>query len=87
MKALEVFDWGGVGRRRGPAAQERELEQLVEPRAQHFDASSAGTGAPRPLQTLMGSSGLRPARRAAGCTGQSRPGGDHDQGAKVGRAT
>ena len=31
--------------------------------------------------------GLRPPMRATGCTGQSRPGGDHDQEANVERAS
>jgi len=40
IKALVVFDCGDVGRLRGPAAQERELEHLIEPYAPHLDASS-----------------------------------------------
>ena len=48
-----VFDCGDVGRLRGPAAQERELEHLIEPYAQHLDASSR-TRATRPsLQNLV----------------------------------
>ena len=34
-----MFGRGDVGRLRGPAAQERELEHLVEPYAQHLDAA------------------------------------------------
>ena len=76
-----MFDCGDVGRLRGPAAQERELEHLIEPYAQHLDASSR-TRATRPsLQNLVRPWSLRPLMRAVGCTGQSRPGGDHDRGA------
>eukprot|EP00964_Phaeocystis_antarctica_P078659 scaffold48931_cov54-Phaeocystis_antarctica.AAC.1 len=81
------FDCGAVGRLRGPAAQERELEHLIEPYAQHLGASSR-TRATRPsLQNLVGPWGLRPPMRATGCTGQSRPGGDHHHGANVGLAS
>eukprot|EP00964_Phaeocystis_antarctica_P133085 scaffold97266_cov48-Phaeocystis_antarctica.AAC.1 len=47
------FDCGDVGRLRGPAAQERELEHLIEPYAQHLDASSR-TRATRPCRTWWG---------------------------------
>ena len=40
IKASAVFDCGDAGRLRGPAAQERELEHLIDPYAQHLDASS-----------------------------------------------
>ena len=87
MKASAVFDCGDVGRLRGPAAQERELEHLIEPYAQHLDASSR-TRATRPsLQNLVMPWSLRPPMRAAGCTGQPRPGGDHDHGANGGRSS
>eukprot|EP00964_Phaeocystis_antarctica_P039712 scaffold22716_cov76-Phaeocystis_antarctica.AAC.1 len=87
IKASAGFDCGDVGRLRGPAAQERELEHLIEPYAQHLDASSR-TRATRPsLQNLVRPWSLRPPMRAAGCTGRSRPGGDHDHGANVSRAS
>eukprot|EP00964_Phaeocystis_antarctica_P038504 scaffold22023_cov41-Phaeocystis_antarctica.AAC.1 len=58
-----VFDCGDVGRLRGPAAQERELEHLIEPYAQHLDASSR-TRATRPsLQNLVRLWALRPPMR------------------------
>ena len=60
VKALAVFDCGDVGRLRGPAAQERELEHLIESYAQHLDASSR-TRATRPsLQNLVRPWSLRP---------------------------
>ena len=87
LEALVVFGCGDVGRLRGPAAQGRELEHLIEPYAQHLDASSS-TRATRPfLQSLVRPWGLRPPMRAAGCTGQSRSGGDHGHGANVGRSS
>ena len=87
LEALVVFGCGDVGRLRGPAAQERELEHLIEPYAQHLDASSR-TRATRPsLQNLVRPWILRPPMRAASCTGQSRPGGDHDHGANGGHAS
>ena len=65
IKASAVFDCGDVGRLRGPAAQERELEHVIEPYAQHLDASSR-TRATRPsLQNLV-SAALAVERAARG---------------------
>eukprot|EP00964_Phaeocystis_antarctica_P001736 scaffold913_cov73-Phaeocystis_antarctica.AAC.4 len=49
----------------------------IEAHAQH--TSMPAPQEQQQQQNLMGPWGLRPPRRAAGCTGQSRPCGDHDQ--------
>ena len=61
-----MFGCGDVGRLRGPAAQERELEHLIEPYAQHLDASSR-TRATRPsLHKAVGFAAAYACRRLYG---------------------